>query len=259
MRAVTFLVAACLSALLALACAPQALTQDQIVPAFIAASQAGTRTMHVEWHGTMNQVSAGDQGSGLGQISQSFDAAFDFSGPDYAGDLTVAVAGIGQSNQVSYARVGGNSFVNLANSGWQNAGGTELDPLFGLTETGLAYEAQDTLDGRVVHRLRVTDPAAALDGGLFGQVSFAGGTLTLKDPSEYLIFVNSAGIPVGAHLALDYVVASPIDAAPTELEWQLQVDYEFSLWGEPVTISAPNVTNGGGIDFPPKPQTLPES
>lgn len=252
MRAVTVLVAACLSALLALACAPQALTQDQIVPAFIAASQAGTRTMHVEWHGTMNQVSAGDQGSGLGQISQSFDAAFDFSGPDYAGDLTMAVAGIGQSNQVSYARVGGNSFVNLANSGWQNAGGTELDPLFGLTETGLAYEALDTLEGQQVHRLRVHDLATS--AGLFGQTAFLGTTATLNDPSDYLIYVDANGIPVGAHLALDYVVASPIDAAPTELEWQLQVDYEFSLWGEPVTISAPNVTNGGGIDFPPKPR-----
>lgn len=255
MRAVTVLICACLSAALALGCAPAALTQDQIVPAFIAASQAGTRTMHVEWHGTMNQVSGGDQGSGLGQISQSFDAAFDFSGPDYAGGITTAVAGIGQSNQISYARVGGNSFVNLANSGWQNAGNTELDPLRGLTETGVGYEALDTLDGQQVQRLRVADPLAALDGALFPTGSFGSVSVLPGGKSDYLVYVDANGIPVAAHMAIDLAMTPP-EGGPTisGLSYSLSFDYTFSLWGEPVTISPPNVTNGGGIDFPPQPR-----
>jgi len=134
MRAVTVLVAACLSAALVLGCAPAALTQDQIVPAFIAATQADTRTMHMEWQGTMNQLSGGDLGSGLGQINQQFTGVFDFNGPDYAGDIVTSLAGLGQSNSVSYARVAGNSFLNYSGSGWQSAdafgaGPTELDPM----------------------------------------------------------------------------------------------------------------------------------
>jgi hypothetical protein len=247
MRAVTVLVVACLSAGLALACAPAALTQDQIVPAFIAASQADTRTMHMDWQGTMQQVSGGDQGSGLGQINQSFNGAFDFNGPDYAGAITTALSGLGQSNQVSYARVSGISFVNYAGSGWQRAdalgpGPTELDPMHDLAEAGVTYEALDSLAGRQVHRLQARDPMAALDG-LLGQSNFLGAALALNGPSDYLIYVDANGVPVAAHLALNVVVTGNApDVGSPELGYQMQFDYTFSLWGEPVTISPPQVS-----------------
>lgn len=264
MRAVTVLIATCLSAALALGCAPAALTQEQIVPAFIAASQGETRTMHMEWRGTMHQVGGGDQGSGLGQIDQSFNGAFDFNGPDYAGALTTAIAGMGQSNQVSYARVSGVTFVNYGESGWQRsdglgAGPTQLDPMHDLAESGVAYEATDTLDGRPVHRLRVLDPAAALSGGLFDQASLIGGSLALKGPSDYLIYVDANGIPVAAHVALDIQMGiSAPDMASPDLEYQVEFDYTFSLWGEPVTISAPQLSNdGGGIKDGPPPIVEP--
>ncbi|MDL2335319.1 MAG: hypothetical protein QFC55_04745 [Chloroflexota bacterium] len=264
MRAVTVLICACLSALLALACAPAALTQEQIVPAFVAASQADSRTMHMEWQGTMHQVAGGDQGSGLGQIDRSLSGAFDFNGPDYAGSITTAVAQGGGANQISYARVGGVSFVNYSESGWQSADAfgaapSELDPMHDLAEAGLTYEAADTLDGRAVHRLRVLDAAASLAGGLFDQASFMGGSLTLNGPSDYLIYVDANGIPVGAHVALDIKLGlTAPDMASPDLEYQIEFDYTFSLWGEPVTISPPNLSNnGGGIDFPPPPRVEP--
>jgi hypothetical protein len=34
-----------------------------------------------------------------------------------------------------------------------------------------------------------------------------------------------------------------------KFSYEIRFDYTFSLWGEPVTISPPQVTNGGFDDF----------
>ncbi len=249
MRAVTVLVAACLSGTLALACAPAALTPDQIVPAFIAASQADTRTMHMEWQGALNQTAGGDQGSGLGMMSSSLEGSFDFNGPDYAGGITSTTVGIGGSaSQVSYARVSGVAFINYANSGWQRADAVlqpamEIDPLRGLALPDVSYEAADTLNGRSVHRLRVADPLAALGGALYPTGSFGSVSIVPGGKSEYLVYVDANGIPVAAHLAVDMTMTPP-DGGPSisGLSYSVSFDYQFTLWGEPVTISPPQVS-----------------
>ena len=252
MRAVTTLFVACLCAATAVACGSTTLTPEQIVPAFIAASQSDTRTMHMEWQGTMDQLSGGDQGSGLGQLSQGFTGTFDFNGADYAGDLNTTVARIGQSNAVSYARVSGVYFSNYANTGWQTTnlvGGIppEIDPMRGLTAADVVYEAADTLDGRPVHRLRVTDAIGALTGTLFPEGPLTDTSVIPGGRSDFVIYVDATGIPVGAQMALDAHISNlDPNSSSSEISWSFQFDYTFSQWGEPVTISAPHITNGGG-------------
>jgi hypothetical protein len=253
-------------AAIAAACgAPAALNPDQIVPAFIAASQSDVRTMHMEWQGGVNQTGGGDLGSGLGMMSSTFNGSFDFNGPDYAGGITSSTAGVGGSaSQVSYARVSGVAFINYGNSGWQRADAVlqpvmEIDPLRGLAAPDVSYEAADTLTGRAVHRLRVGDPLAALGGALFPTGSFASVTIVPGGKSDYLVYVDAAGIPVAAHLAVDMTMTPP-EGGPSipGLSYSLNFDYQFTLWAEPVTISPPQVTNnGGGIDFPPAPRVQP--
>jgi hypothetical protein len=73
------------------------------------------------------------------------------------------------------------------------------------------------------------------------------------------VYVDAAGIPVAAHLAVDMTMTPP-EGGPSipGLSSSLNFDYQFTLWGEPVTISPPQVTNnGGGIDFPPAPRVQP--
>jgi len=54
-RAIGILAALVVSTLVS--CTTAALTPEEIVPAFIAASQADTRTMHMEWQGTVATAS----------------------------------------------------------------------------------------------------------------------------------------------------------------------------------------------------------
>jgi hypothetical protein len=228
------------------------------VPAFIAASQADTRTMRMEWQGTVVQ----SQGEVIvvdpSMLNQTVSATFDFNGPDFAGTLTSVSAG--GSNSVSYARVSGVNFISYRDSGWQrndSLGGQaapELDPMHGLATSDVGYEGLENVNGRQVHRLRVLDPLAALSGSLFGQSAFPGSELTLNGPSDYLIFVDATGIPVAARLSLALALKGNVrDVDFSELTYEIHYDYTFSLWGEPVTISAPEVTGGGFDDLPPAP------
>jgi hypothetical protein len=242
------------------ACTPAALTPEEIVPAFIAASQADTRTMRMEWQGTVAMSQESDPVVDPGMLNQTVSATFDFNGPDFAGTMTSVTPGGGGSS-VSYARVSGVNFVNFSDSGWQRndfPGGLraapELDPMHGLTTADVAYEALDTVDGRQVHRLRVLDPLAALSGGLFAQSAFPGSELTLNGPSDYLLYVDAKGIPVAARLSLALSLDANVrDVNSSNMTYEIHFDYAFSLWGEPVTISTPEVTGGGFDDVPPAP------
>jgi hypothetical protein len=242
----------------AAACSPAALAPEEIVPAFIAASQAGTRTMHMEWQGT---VATGETGLPGGAGSSSVNGVFDFNGPDYAGTMTTGLPGSISAN-VSYARVGGASFVNYADSGWQRSdvvGATpgELDPMVGLTAADVTYEGLQDLDGRQVHRVRVRDPLAAVKGMFGGLGGFGTPTLIPGGESEYLIYVDATGAPVGAHVVLDMTMGVPFEAEATNIDYSIRWNYTFTLWGEPVTISAPTVVGGGGgIDDFPQPPPL---
>jgi len=63
-------------------------------------------------------------------------------------------------------------------------------------------------------------------------------------------------------LALQLTVTAPEVASPS-VEYQMDFDYTFSLWGEPVTISPPQITNniGGGAkdDGAPPPIVQPSN
>jgi hypothetical protein len=246
------------------ACTPPALSPDQIVPAFIAASQADTRTMRMDWQGTLTMSGAEIPGFDPGMLNQTISATFDFNGPDFAGTLNTGSQG--SSAPVSYARVSGLSFVNYSDSGWRQvdpASGPpvpEFDPMFGLTAADVAYESLDTVEGRQVHRLRVLDPLAALSGGLFGQAAFPGAELILNGPADYSIHVDANGSPVGAQIALALAVRTNApDGRPSDAIYEIDFTYTFSLWGEPVTISPPEVTGGGFDDVgPPQPDVPPQ-
>jgi hypothetical protein len=242
------------------ACTPAALTPEEIVPAFIAASQADARTMRMEWQGTMAIAQSEVPEINPSMGSQSIDATFDFNGADFAGTMVTGLPG--SSSSTSYARISGVAFINYAESGWQRAesfGGAnvvpEMDPFDGLTAADVAYEAPDNLDGRQVHRLRVLDPLSALNGGLFAQAGEIDPAVIENGLSDFFIYVDASGIPVGAHVALDmsmnYIGPEMRDGA--KVSYQIRFDYTFSLWGEPVTISPPEVTNGGFDDVPPLP------
>jgi hypothetical protein len=254
MRTLTrpLLLAATLSALGA--CSPAALTPDEVVPAFIAASQSDTRTMRMEWQGT---VATGDAGLPGDDSTASVNGIFDFNGPDYAGTMTVGVAG-SSVGKISYARVGDISFVNYSDSGWQRADGFgsapgELDPMIGLTAADVTYEDAQDLNGRQVHRVRVIDPLAAVRGFFGGLAAFGTPTLNRDGEGDYLIYVDAAGIPVAAHVVLDMKMDVPFETETSSVDYRIRWDYTFSQWGEPVTISPPTVVGGGGLDFPQPP------
>jgi hypothetical protein len=266
-------VTACAAALLvgALAgCNSTALTPGEIVPAFIAASQSATRTMHMEWQGALTQPNPvpGKPGLPPDQVNVTFNGIFDFNGPDYAGTTESGSAAF-NAGQTNYARVGGVAFIDFSGGGWQRASDfgqppTEFDPMFALTADDVAYEAADTVAGRAVHRLRVLDPIAVVSRGLFGNGMFGAGPPTIAEggQNDYLIYVDPSGIPVEAHMALDLALTVPrgIDTGDMPSAYQMRFDYTFSLWGEPLTISPPNLSNnggGGGIDFPPRPRVQP--
>ena len=236
-------------------CSPAALAPEEIVPAFIAASQDAARTMRMEWQGTMAIAQSDMPEVDPGMGNQAIDATFDFNGPDFAGEMRTGLGG--STNSVSYAQVGGIAFINFGDSGWQRAdsfGGAsvvpEMDPFHGLTAADVAYEAPDTLNDRPVHRLRVLDPLATLSGGLFGQMGEIDPSLVENGVSEFVIYVDANAIPVGAHVALDMSMnwMAPDVNDGAKINYQIRFDYTFSLWGEPVTISPPQVTNGGGFD-----------
>jgi hypothetical protein len=230
------------------ACSPAALAPGEIVPAFIAASQAATRTMHMEWQGTVatgGSVLPGDD------ATTTVTGVFDFNGPDYAGTMTTGLPG----SSVSYARVGGLSFVNFSDSGWQRAEmegsvPAELDPMIGLTAADVSYDDVQDLNGRQVHRVRVLDPLAAVRGFFGGQAAIGTPKLIPDGESEYLIYVEGAGIPVAAHVGLDLTADMPLDTDMPSLDYYIRWDYTFSQWAEPVTISPPAVVGDGFLGVP---------
>jgi hypothetical protein len=231
--------------------APEPLNPEEIAPAFISASQDAARTMHMEWQGT---VATGESGMPRADSGSSVNGVFDFNGPDYAGTMTTGVAG-STSGDVSYARVGGVSYVNFSSSGWQRAdmAGTapgELDPMIGLTATDVVYEDVQDLNGRQVHRIRVLDPLAALRWFFGGMAGFGTPKLIPDGESQYLIYVDAAGIPVAAHVVLDMTMDVPLETDTSSIDYFIRWDYTFSMWGEPVTISPPQVTRGGIDDVP---------
>jgi hypothetical protein len=223
--------------------------------------------MHMEWQGTLGQPvlqPRPDPAIDPNLMSVTVNGSFEFNGPDYAGVVGTTLAGMGQQD-TSYARVSGVAFVDFAGSGWQRADDfgqqvIELDPLHGLQTSGVVYEASDTVDGRQVHRLRVLDPLSALATGMFGNGMFGAGApeLAPDGPSDFLIYVDSRGIPVSARVALDLLMDPTVtDNVNVGTSYQVRFDYQFSLWGEPVTISPPQVTGGGFDDFPPPPGLKP--
>jgi hypothetical protein len=237
-------------------CSPVALAPEEIVPAFIAASQDAARTMRMEWQGTMALGQSGDPAIDPMVTDQSMNATFDFNGSDFAGTMVTGFAG--SNTSTSYARISGVAFINYGESGWQRAdsfGGQnvvpDMDLFHGLTAADVVYEAVDSLDGRQVHRLRVLDPLTAFSGGQFATGGEIDRSLTEAGPSEFLIYVDANAIPVGAHVALDMSMnwIAPEVNEGMKFSYEIRFDYTFSLWGEPVTISPPQVTNGGFDDF----------
>jgi hypothetical protein len=243
------------------ACAPAVLTPDEIVAAFVAASQDDARTMHMEWTGAIH-TNQPQPGRGVTASDISFVATFEFAGPDYEGVMTTSMNGMGMgSSTTSYAQVGGANFTRFEGGDWQGipsgAGPTlAFDPLAGLSAAGVAYEAPDTISGTQVHRIRVADPLGALQRTLFQQGAFTEVGLVDGGASDYLVYVDAQGIPVAARLVVDVTMQVMIDPAGdgSNVEYGMTSDYVFSDWGAPITIIAPPVTSGGFDDFPPPPK-----
>ena len=100
------------------------------------------------------------------------------------------------------------------------------------------------------------DPLAAVRGFFGGQAAIGTPQLLPDGESQYLIFVDAAGIPVAAHVVLARTADMPVDVEMPSFEYHISWDYTFSQWGEPVTISPPTVVGDGIIDVPqlPKPR-----
>jgi hypothetical protein len=215
---------------------PPVLTPEQVPAAFIAATQAADRTMHMQWDGTYS-VGA------LGALTTPFSATLDFAGADYAGTLSAAMNAPdfkqGGTQQTEIALVGGQAYQRTSYSnGWQPVANlpSSFDPFQGLAATDIAYVAQETKDGARVHHLRVTDVstmATSIFGGLsgtgVGPVSFDGGH------SAFDIWVDAAAHPVSATLNLS------TDAEPSDFgAISVTSTYTFTNWGADIYIVPPN-------------------
>jgi hypothetical protein len=229
------------AALFAAACSPAAapaLTADQVPAAFVAASQAADRTMHMDWNGTYGM-------GGVGAETMPFSATIDFAGADYAGTFTASTnapdlkpeVGTGQTE---IALVGGQGYQRSEYSnGWQRMtpAPPSLDPFQGLTAADVAYVAQETRDGARVHHLRLTNMSglastifSGLAGGSVGPVRFN------ADNSTFDVYVDAAGHPVAATLNLGTdAIASDFGAI------SVTSTYAFTNWGGQFYIVAPAV------------------
>lgn len=215
------------------------LPPDQIPAVFIALSQAPDRTMHMEWTG---RYAMGDVGAATMPIS----GTFDFAGDDYAGTITTQV-GIdpngkegGGSNGIEIAVVGGQGYQRApitGSSGWQKTSDQPrtVDPLRGLTAGNVDYVAQETVDGRELHHLRVRELSALL-GTLFEGLSKLPTGLGSFDTasSSFDIWVDATAHPVSAKLTLA-TGANPTDFGVISMD----SSYEFSNWGAEIYIVAP--------------------
>ena len=223
---------------------------DEIVAAFISESQDEARTFHMEWQGTMSTTMSWPDTPPGQEITGSINASFDFSGDDFAGAMTTRTGFLGLpggqtdpfGSTTAYARVRGVFFVRYTQSGWERMeanwqGQSEFDPLHGLAAEGVVYEAGETIDSVVLHRLRVVDPGSALNASLFS----GSAELTPDDVSEFLIYVDPQGVPVRAQLRLSGQVALGVDLGDfiPPATYQLSFDYVFTAWGEDFYISPP--------------------
>src|ERR1051326_4657982 len=117
------------------ACAPAAepvLTPDQVPAAFVAATQATDRTMHMDWTGTFSR-------GAIGAPAMPFSATIDFAGSDYAGTFSGSAGGPemkpGVDSRTEIALVGGQGYQRSQYSnGWQRMtpAPPSLDPFLGL-------------------------------------------------------------------------------------------------------------------------------
>lgn len=219
---------------------PEPQAPEVIVLAFIGAVQDPARTLHAEWQGIATSLPSDADPE---TITLATTAAFDFNGPDYTGTIVTDFS-FGATDTQSLARIDGVSFVQLVTElPWQRTfqdgdRSPEMDPLHGLTVADVTYDSPRTLDGREVHALRVLNPLAAFSGGYWlPMVNRAVET----DPSEYLIYVDDNGTPVGAHVEFDLTRNKVVNGEISdEMEsYHIQIDYTFSGWGDPITINPP--------------------
>jgi hypothetical protein len=248
-----WLVLAVASAALGCDAGPKALTPDEIVAAFVSQNSAADRAFHVDVQGSMRMSGLG---GGAQASASTFTGGFDYSGEDYVGTLRSAMGApgggmTGFASSVSYTRVGGVSFVRYQDSPWERGGGPAgmgmgsamFDPIRGLTAADVSYEAPESLDDRPLHRIRILDPAAAMKAALDTGV---GAGLT-ADPqgSEYILYLDPAGVPVGAQVLLvgqldfgDPALDLPMPQMP-QMRYQMTFTYQFSAWGSEIAISLP--------------------
>jgi hypothetical protein len=231
---------ACVVAIVA--CAGPAATPippEQIPAAFIALSQATDRTMHMEWTGT---YAMGDVNAATMPIS----GTFDFAGDDYAGTITTQVGADpkgqpeGGSTSIEVAVVDGQGYQrspSSASRGWQKLGQQPptLDPMRGLRPTDIEYAGLETIDGRDLHHLRVTDLSVLL-GTLFGGLTIlpTGEIAFDTTSSSFDIWVDASAQPVSAKLKL----ATGADRTEFGV-MSMDSSYEFSNWGAEIYIVAP--------------------
>lgn len=219
---------------------PEPRSPQVVVLAFIAAVQSTARTMHAEWQGVTTFLPS-DADPDTTTLTTT--AAFDFNGPDYTGTIVTDFS-FGATDTQSLARIDGISFVQLVTElPWQRTfqdgdRSPEMDPLHGLTVADVGYGSPRTLDGREVHELRALDPLSAFSGGYWlPMVNRAVET----GPSEYLIYVDDNGTPVGAHVEFDLTRNKVVNGEISdEMEsYHIQIDYTFSGWGELITMTPP--------------------
>ena len=206
----------------------------------------------MEWQATFTRTSSPEPGSwpDLGP-TEALIGSFDFDGPDFAGSVRAGPGG--HYSPAAYVRIGGATFASFSGPNWWRpmdqwpTGRVPgvLDPLRGLTTAQIAYEAADSLDGGAVLRLRVSDALATLEQRIW-QVMSLNPDLSISPGgrSDFIVYVDTKGIPLAAHVVLDVVYQrSPETPGVTST---MEFDYQYSHWGEPVTISPPQVSGAPG-------------
>ncbi len=239
-------------ALVSSACGgPAALTPDEIVAAFVAKTNDPARTYHSDLTGTYRNDQVGGPRQNLGM---TMTASFDYQGASYAGTITTQMGGGiagGMTSTVSYATIGDMAWIRYENGPWERApvGAASappgMDALSGLAATDVAYEAAETIDDQPLHRLRITDPAAALTRAFDGGIETG---MLIGPGSEYVVYVDGEGVPVAAQ---SHVVGSmsfgegmpPVDGPPLpqmpEMSFAFDFNYRYSAWGSDITIVPP--------------------
>jgi hypothetical protein len=209
---------------------------DDPALAFAARMNAGSASYRVDCRGSFV----------VGNTVGNFSSSTSVSGADMAGEYEFSMGRIRVAAEVvvkdgaQYVRPSGEEWTRIADVESSMPG--DLLTTFGATDWGLMkVVGRERRDGQRVHHLRIPN----VDWQALSETLF-------EDQGELIkgvkldVWVTPSGVPVEAKLSVEGTTTED----GVELDFEIDFDYRFTRFGEPLPIEAPtdySVDDGGSV------------